>query len=85
MRPMLVVVVLIGSFMPLHAQQQWCFFKISQTQATIFISNRRKGETDNGERLSTPPVPQVFKPLAPLAFSLRRHSTFSIRPGNQDE
>ena len=27
MRPMLVVVVLIGSFMALHAQQQWCFSK----------------------------------------------------------
>jgi hypothetical protein len=26
---MLVVVVLIGFFMPLPAQQQWCFLKIS--------------------------------------------------------
>jgi hypothetical protein len=83
---MLVVVVLIGSFMPLPAQQQWCFFKISQTQATILTSNRRNGETDNGEHLSTPPVPQVFKPLAPLAFSFATTQYFLYSaPGNQDE
>jgi len=47
MRLMLVVVVLIGSFMPLHAQQQWCFLRSPPTQATIFYfesEKRRNGQ-----------------------------------------
>jgi len=66
MRLMLVVVVLIKSFMPLHAHQQWCFFKIPPNAGHYFYFESEKRIIGNIFRHS--PVPPVFKPLTPLAF-----------------
>ncbi len=62
------VVVLLGSLVPLHAQQQWCFSKdCLQTPATIFHLN------PNDKQLSDifrpPAALPMYKPVAPLPLS----------------
>jgi len=74
MRPMLVVVVLIGSFMALHAQQQWCLSKTFPNAGHYCYFESEKRTMGNIFRHS--PVPPVFKPVAPLAFSSAKRQFF---------
>ena len=68
MKSMIGVVVFISSFMPLHAQQQWCFSKnCPQTPATIFQPNLNNKQLP-GIFQPTPALP-AYQPIAPLTLS----------------
>jgi len=68
MKPVLLVAMLAGLFMPLYGQQQWCFSKTCpETPATMFTLDRSDKQLNNIFRpLATLPA---YQPVAPLAFS----------------
>ena len=68
MKPIVLVAVLAGLFMPLYGQQQWCFSKnCPETPATTFRLDRSNQQL-NSAFLPLPTLP-AYKPVAPLVFS----------------
>lgn len=68
MKLMLIVVLLVGFFVPAYGQQQLCFSKnCSQTPVAIFKLDRSDTQLANIFR----PLPALpaYQPVAPLAFS----------------
>lgn len=68
MRPILLVTLLVGLFLPSYCQQQLCFSKnCPQTPATIFALDRSNKQLAKVFRPS--PVLPAYTPVAPLALS----------------
>ena len=79
MKTMMLVALLLGSIMPLHAQQLWCFSaNCPQTRAILFAPNRRN--EDLGKIFRPPLVLPGYKPVAPLAFSPASRQFFLYSP-----
>ena len=68
MKPIMLVTLLIGLFMPVYGQQQLCFStNCPETPAMIFRLDRSNHELDNIFRRSS--AMPAYKPVAPLTFS----------------
>ena len=68
MKPMLIVAMLTGLFIPLNGQPQWCFSKnCPETRATSFRLDRRDKQLNKIFR--TVPTLPAYKPVVPLALS----------------
>jgi hypothetical protein len=68
MKPIFIFALLLGSLLPLHAQQKWCFSKnCLQTPATTFTLDRSDRDLGNIFRPSS--TLPAYRPVAPLTFS----------------